>query len=222
MGRGTKIAVAVFVGVVLGVVGYFAIAQPIKVLPRVQTAIPFEMSDQNGDVYRYPDSARPINMYIVAAGWDDAAIAQAVEAIEVVHEYLAAEGIEDLIQFAWITPDPVNDDIHTIRSISARVPIVQTTGASFLTGAPTAVRFAVGAGLGIFVGPPPEEGDRVFYEPALALVDDLGWVRGRYSLRDFNEHILLRDIGLLSAEVQAEGSERALYEAAHLFLCYPR
>lgn len=222
MGRGTKMAIGITVGVVLGLIGYFAIGRPIQVLPRIQTTIPFEMSDQNGEVYRYPDRARPMNMYIVAATWDEAAIAKVEQLLQSVHAHLIDEGIEDLLEIAWISPDPANDDIESLRSATTRIPILQTTGAPLLTAAPTAVRLAVGAGLGIYIRPPAEGETRASYEPGLALVDDVGYVRGRYGLTDLDERRLLRDISLLAAEVQAEGSEKALYQAAHLFLCYPR
>lgn len=222
MGRGTKIALAVVGTVVLAFIGYFAIARPIQVLPQMQTTIPFEMSDQDGNMYRYPDRARPMNMYIIAAGWDEQAVAKAEQLLNQVHEYLVDEGIEDLVEVAWITPDPVNDDIDSIRSFAARLPILETTGASVLTAPPTAVRLAVGAGLGIYVGQIGEGAGRVSYDPGVALVDDVGYLRGRYNLDGSDDQRLLRDISLLAAEVQAEGSEKALYQAAHLFLCYPR
>src|SRR5690625_929284 len=188
----------------------------------MQTTIPFEMSDQDGNMYRYPDRARPMNMYVIAAGWDEQAVAKAEQLLNQVHEYLVDEGIEDLVEVAWITPDPVNDDIDSIRSFAARLPILETTGASVLTAPPTAVRLAVGAGLGIYVGQIGEGAGRVSYDPGVALIDDVGYLRGRYNLDGSDDKRLLRDIGLLAAEVQAEGSERALYKAAHLFLCYPR
>lgn len=222
MGRGIKIALIIVGALVLAFVGYFTVGRPIQVLPRMQTAMPFEMSDQNENVYRYPDQARPINMYIVAATWDEAAVARAEHLLELVHANLVDEEIEDLVEVAWITPDPTNDDIQSIRSISTRLPILETTGASVLTATPIAIRLAVGAGFGIYIGQLEEGQSRVLYEPALALVDDLGYVRGRYGLESLDDQRLLRDLSLLAAEVQAEGSERALYSAAHLFLCYPR
>lgn len=222
MKRGTKIALAITFALIVGGVGYFAIGQPIQVLPRLQTAVPFEMHDQNGDVYRYPDGAGAINVYVVVAAWDEAAVARAERLLESVYARLAAEDALPYARIAWITPDPVNDDLQSIRSLATRLPILKATGASLLMAAPAAVRFAVGAGMGVYVGPQPEPGQRVSYEPTLVLVDDQGWVRGRYGVRSADERSLLRDISLLAAEVKAQGAERALYKAAHLFLCYPR
>lgn len=222
VGRGTKIALAVTGTLVLAFIGYFAIARPIQVLPQMQTTIPFEMADQDGNMYRYPDRARPMNMYIIAAGWDEEAVSRAEHVLNMVHEYLVDENLVDLVEIAWITPDPINDDVESIRSFAASLPILETTGTSVLTAPPTAVRLAVGAGLGIYVGQIAEASNRVSYDPGVALVDDVGYLRGRYNLDGSDDKRLLRDIGLLAAEVQAEGSERALYKAAHLFLCYPR
>lgn len=223
MKRGVKFALVVAIVAILGAVGYFAIGQPIQVLPRLQTAIPFEMYDQDGDVYRYPDQAGRINVYLVVAAWDDEAVARAEQLLQSAYARFEAEGVQQYVEIAWITPDPVNDDLQSIRSLASEVPLLQSTDASLLMAAPTAVRFAVGAGMGVFVGPHPEEqGRRVTYEPTLVLVDDVGYVRGRYGIRTVDERVLLRDISLLAAEVKAEGTERALYQAAHLFLCYPR
>lgn len=222
MRRSVKIALAVTCALIVGAVGYFAIGQPIQVLPRLQTAIPFEMFDQNGDVYRYPDRAAAINVYVVAASWDQPAIARAEELLQLVYARLEAEDVREFAQVAWITPDPANDDLQSLRSLATQIPILRTTGVSLLMASPAALRFAVGAGMGVYVGPQPEAGERLSYEPTLVLVDDQGWVRGRYGIRSVDERSLLRDVSLLAAEVKAEGAERALYKAAHVFLCYPR
>lgn len=203
-------------------IGYFAVGKPIQVLPRMQATIPFEMSDHDGDTYRYPDRARPINVYVVAAAWDEAAIQRAERLLELVHDHASEQQFQDLLEIAWITPDPENDDIDSLRSLAHGLPIVGSTGASLLTASPVAVRMSVGAGLGIYIGPVPSDGARVSYEAALALVDDVGYVRGRYGLQTVDEQRLLRDVSLLAAEARAEGAEKTLYQAAHLFLCYPR
>lgn len=222
MTRNAKTIMIVIGALVLAFVGYFTIGRPIQVLPRVKTALPFEMTDQHRDTYRYPDNAGPMNVYVVAAAWDEEAVERAEQVLELVYTHVRDEDIEEVVNVAWITPDPGNDDIESFHSLLHRLPVIQKTAASLLSAAPLATRLAVGAGLGIYVGPVPEDGTRVSYEATLALVDDVGYVRGRYALRDLNEQVLLRDVSLLAAEVQAEGSERALYQAAHLFLCYPR
>lgn len=207
---------------VLALVGYFTLGRPIQVLPRMQAAVPFEMSDQDGDAYRYPDEARPINVYVVAASWDEAALQRAEHLLQLVYDYASEQRFDDLLEIAWITPDPQNDDIYALQSLARALPILRTTGASLLTASPVAVRMSVGAGFGIFIGSPSSDGARLSYEPALAIVDDVGWVRGRYGLQTVDEQRLLRDISLLAAEARAEGAEKTLYQAAHLFLCYPR
>jgi hypothetical protein len=52
------------------------------------------------------------------------------------------------------------------------------------------------------------------------LVDDLNVIRAEYRA-PLDLERLMRDIRLIIREKDSAGAERALNEAAHLFLCYP-
>ncbi|MBO8140827.1 MAG: hypothetical protein H0Z37_01430 [Firmicutes bacterium] len=210
----------VLAGALVAGVLYFALARPVQVLPRMNAVPPFQMADQRGGEYRFPDRARPVNVFVVAASWDERAIHPAAHLLEGIWQEADARGWLDRMQLAWITPDPENEDPQSLASLAGRVPVLSRAGVPVLLGAPVAVRMAVGAGFGIYVG--ASEDGRAVYEPAVVLVDDRGILRGRYSVRSVTSDRLTRDIGLLINEYEAEGAGRVLFEAAHLFVCYPR
>ena len=65
--------------------------------------------------------------------------------------------------------------------------------------------------------------DEVAFEPRYVLVDQSGMIRARYFTAVPDPTVLQRDINLLLQEAKnLTGSKKVAYEAAHLFLCYPR
>lgn len=225
----------VLLALVAGVL-YFAVGRPVQVLPRGQEVPAFDLIDQHGTAYRYPDRALPVNVYVVAAAWDNAAAEAVVPLLEEIDALVADQGWEDMVHVAWITPDPERDDVAAMAALAERVPLPERLDVALLTGAPVTTRLVVGGGFGIYVGTAQAAGGAapgfgrqaaaaapaVVYEPAMVLVDDIGYVRVRYGVRSLSPSRLTRDIGLLVKEAQAEGAGRLIYEAAHLFVCYPR
>ena len=61
------------------------------------------------------------------------------------------------------------------------------------------------------------------FDPRIVLVDGWGTLRAEYRVTQPDMEIIARDLRLLTEEAQnSEGTARLAYEAAHLFLCYPR
>lgn len=240
-GRFRLIAAGVVVLVLVAGVLYFALGQPVKVLPRGQVVPGFNMVDHRGADYIYPERALPINVFVVAAAWDNPAQAALLPLLHELDALVTEQGWHDLVHVAWITPDPERDDVAAMAALAERVQLPRGLDVALLSGAPVTTRLAVGAGFGIYVGttqasPDGASGESgsgrqaagieseptVVYEPALVLVDDLGYVRARYEVRRLTGARLSRDLGLLVQEARADGASRLVYEAAHLFLCYPR
>ncbi|HEY8496927.1 MAG TPA: hypothetical protein VIK98_07860 [Limnochordales bacterium] len=229
---------AVIVGLLLAAgVLYFALGRPVQVLPRGQTVPAFDMVDQNGTAYRFPDRALPVNVYVVAAAWDTQAADAIVPLLHELDSLVAERGWQELVHVAWITPDPARDDVAAMRALAERLPLPGRLDVAMLTGAPVTTRLVVGGGFGIYVGTTQAAGGgqpgfslddagvqapAVVYEPAMVVVDEFGYVRARYGVRNLSSSRLARDLGLLVKEVQAEGASRLIYETAHLFMCYPR
>jgi len=229
---------AIIVGLLLAAgVLYFALGRPVQVLPRGQAVPAFDMVDQNGTAYRFPDRALPVNVYVVAAAWDTRAADAIVPLLHELDSLVAERGWQELVHVAWITPDPERDDVAAMRALAERLPLPERLDVAMLTGAPVTTRLVVGGGFGIYVGTPQAAGDgqpgfglddaraqapAVVYEPAMVVVDEIGYVRARYGVRNLSKARLARDLGLLVKEAQAEGASRLIYETAHLFMCYPR
>jgi protein SCO1/2 len=78
----------------------------------------------------------------------------------------------------------------------------------------------IGAGFGIFYQPDAAGG--FTFDPALVMVDGNGITRAIYKRNLPDIQTIERDLMLVVAEVKnSEGPGKLVYEAAHLFLCYP-
>ncbi|MFZ1400238.1 MAG: hypothetical protein WAS33_25265, partial [Candidatus Promineifilaceae bacterium] len=83
------------------------------------------------------------------------------------------------------------------------------------------LKSVIGGGFGVFYD--VREDGRFKLDPAFFLVDGSGVIRAEYRTEEPDIDIIMRDFGLLAAEVDhSEGIYRFAYEAAHLFSCYPR
>lgn len=223
MARGLKIA-AILGAALLGGTLYFTLARPVQVLPLMGPAVPFEMVDHRGQVYRSHGRAGPVVAYAVGATRDAAGMGPTLRLLDELQRELAARGWWDRVEVAFVTVDPEHDGLDVLRALAETFPGAGQPNVSLLTGSPVTVRLAVGAGFGIYFEPPAVTGDglRFAHEPALVLVDGQGVVRARYRVRGVGADRVARDIGLLLREADAQGVSRAIYRMAHLFLCYPR
>ena len=87
-------------------------------------------------------------------------------------------------------------------------------------GAPQ-LKSVIGGGFSVYYK--EQEDGRFKLDPAFILVDGNGVMRAEYRTDSPDIDIILRDMGLLAAEVDnSDGIYRFAYEAAHLFSCYPR
>jgi len=85
----------------------------------------------------------------------------------------------------------------------------------------------VGGGFGVYFSPPDlqagDDSPRVKFDPRYVLVDHLGIMRAEYRTGAPDPTLIARDVNLLLEEAaNSDGVVRLGYEAAHLFLCYPR
>ncbi len=220
---GVKIAAILATALLAGTL-YFALARPVQVLPLLDPVVPFTMVDHRGQVYRSHRRAGPVVAYAVGATRDAAGMGLTLRLLDGLQRELAARGWWDRVEVAFVTVDPEHDGPDVLRALAETFPGAAQPNVSLLTGSPVTVRLAVGAGFGIYFEPPVMTGDgfRFGHEPALVLVDGQGVVRARYRVRRVGAARVTRDIGLLLREADAKGVSRAIYRAAHLFLCYPR
>ena len=91
----------------------------------------------------------------------------------------------------------------------------------FVTGAPDQLKNVIGAGFRAYYTQRPDGTFTV--DPVFALVDGWGILRATYRTATPDPAILQRDVRLVVQEANnSEGVNRYAYEAAHLFLCYPK
>lgn len=234
MKRGYRIASAI--GIVLAALIFaFAVGRPVKVLPRMAPAPPFELVDPWGQRVAAPREGSSITLYTFGALRDEQGMERVRDFYDRASRALADAGVKDEVEFVFITVDPDHDDPEalrqavTSRTTSGGLPSQMT----LLTGSWVAIRMVVGTGFGVYFEPPPAPGQEGFarlatplpppsYDPTVIVVDRDHLIRARYALDQFDTATLVRDIHLLVKEAEAQGATRWIYEGAHLFLCYPR
>ncbi|KPV52296.1 hypothetical protein SE17_16330, partial [Kouleothrix aurantiaca] len=91
----------------------------------------------------------------------------------------------------------------------------------FATGTPAELKTLIGAGFRTYYQAQPD-GSYAF-DPVFVLVDDENTIRAEYRTAKPDLDTILRDVRLIADEARnSHGAQRYVYEAAHLFVCYPR
>jgi protein SCO1/2 len=199
---------------------WFALAQPVKVLPRIRTMPAFLLTDQAGK----PAGDAELRGRMLLLGFSytrcGAGCAELNGRLQDVRAALAQAGrLGGQISFATISLDPSYDTPAVLRAYAAQIgadPAIWT----FLTGAPEEIKGLAGGELGIYYERPDAAG-RMVHDQELLLVDEKGILRARYTPKDLTMDRLGRDLGLLDQERNSSGVMRQVYEVSHLFLCYP-
>lgn len=198
----------------------FVIFQPVQVLPRMELAPGFNLTDQDGNRFTSEDLRGTLTLYnfTYTRCAEDCPNTSAV--MHDVQQMVAELDLGDLpVAFVSISFDPEHDTPEQLRAHAARV------GADgeqwrFVTGDSTHLKQVIGGGYGVYYEQ-LAEGDFEF-APAFVLVDGWGIQRAVYRTATPDPETIRRDFTLIAREVQnSEGVNRFAYEAAHLFLCYP-
>jgi protein SCO1/2 len=200
----------------------FAVLQPIKVRPRIGLAPGFSLVDQRGAPLTNEDLRGKLVLYNFGysncdqpACRDSMATMQGVQSLL---QQLDTAGIA--VEQATISIDPARDTPERLQRFAQELGADPATW-HFLTGEAARLKNVVGGGFGVFYE--PTAGEQFTLAPALVLVDGAGIVRAKYKTATPALADVERDIQLIVSEVQnSAGPQRLVYEAAHLFLCYPK
>jgi protein SCO1 len=198
---------------------FFAIAQPVRVLPRMALAPGYALVDQNGERLTSEDLRGSIVVYSFAyAGCGDACAAmnRTLQDLARQADELDTGGVP--LRLVTISIDPDHDTPDHLRTAA---PALGADGRTwrFATADAAVVKQVVGAGFGVFYEPRPEGGVR--FDPAFVLVDGWGITRASNRVGIPDAATLADQIRLLGNEIRAStGVARYAYEAAHLFSCY--
>ncbi|NNJ09857.1 SCO family protein [Chloroflexales bacterium ZM16-3] len=214
------IGAGVLLGTITTLALWFALAQPVKVMPRVRTMPAFLLTDQDGR----PVGDAELRGRMVLLGFSytrcGAGCAELNRRLQDVRAGLATAGLlGSQIAFATISLDPAHDTPDVLRAYAAQTGADLTSWA-FLTGAPEEIKGLAGGELGIYYEKPAADGSMI-HDQEVLLIDEKGILRARYTPKDLTMDRLNRDLGLLGQERNSSGVMRQVYEVSHLFLCYP-
>lgn len=201
-------------------IGVFVVLRPVVVLPRITLAPGFRLTDQTGAQLSNEDLRGSIILYnFTYTGCQDSC-PQTSAVMAQVQARLDELNTGDIpVRLVTISLDPENDTAEQLAVYAAQVGADPAVW-QFVTGAPVQIKSVVGGGFSVYY---TTREDGIRFDPAFTLVDGAGLWRAEYRTAVPDIDIILRDINLLAEEAQhADGPSRLAYEAAHLFLCYPR
>ncbi len=199
----------------------FVIFQPIQVLPRIALAPGYAFVDQNGHRLTSEDLRGRLVLYTFSYTGCQAPCPDPGVAMARLQQELAGLEMGTLpLSFVTISFDPTRDDPAALQNYAARLG-ADTDTWHFVTGQEPLLKQVIGGGFGVYY---QRQDDGSFqFDPTFVLVDGWGIIRARYRTATPEVERLRRDIGLVVREVEnSRGIQRYAYEAAHLFLCYPR
>lgn len=203
----------------------FATFKPILVLPRMALGPGFSLIDQAGARLTNEDLRGRIVLYNFTYTRCVAPCPETGSLMRLVQERLPQMATQGLpVALVTLSFDPERDGPAQLRAYAERFradPAIWRLA----TGEAMTLKYTIGGGFGVYYQPnatSDPKGDFTF-EPTFVLVDGAGLVRAKYRTATPDLAILQRDIELVAKEAaESTGASRLVYEAAHLFVCYPK
>lgn len=199
----------------------FITLRPVQVLPRITLAPGYALMDQHGEQVTSEDMRGRIVLYDMTYTHCGEGCVSTTPIMQAVQSRLGEIEAGDIpITLVTISVDAERDTPEALQAYAAKS---NPDGGDwrFVTGDPKRLKWVVGGGFGVYYR--ADDPDAMKLDPAFMLVDGAGLLRAEYRTAVPDVDILLRDIRLVAEEANnSEGSARVAYEAAHLFLCYPR
>lgn len=207
--------------VMIGVAA-FVIFQPIKVLPRMQIAPGYLLTDESNERLTNEDMRGQFVMYnFTYTGCRDPECQQLDLAMKELQDRLdEADTGSTPVSFVTISFDPERDTPEVLRTYAEELE-ADTDQWHFVSGDPNKLKSIIGSGFLVYYDQ-NEDGSWQF-TPTMALVDGWGIVRGIYNARNRPVDVddMIEHLSGMQKEVEASDDVGRLgYEAAHLFLCY--
>jgi protein SCO1/2 len=216
----------------VGAILAFAIFQPLLVLPRMGLGPGFGLVDQQGVRLTNEDLRGRIVLYNFTYTNCAAPCPQTTGRMAEVRALLATMNTRNIpVELVTISFDPERDTPAQLQAFAARYganPQQATTDGAkslvpwhFVTGEALPLKYVIGGGFGSYYQA-NEDGSFTF-DPTFVMVDGAGIIRAKYRNAMPDLPTLQRDIELIAKEAaESTGATRLAYEAAHLFLCYPK
>lgn len=200
----------------------FKIIQPIKVLPRMQLAPAFSLTDQNDQRLTSEDLRGQFTLYTFTYTNCPAPCYNINETIQEVQSRLNEVELGGInVKFVSISIDPDRDTPEVLQNYANSIGADKSQWTFATTVNKPLLKTIIGSGFETYY---EDKGNGEFsFDPTFVLVDGWGVVRAkyRYVTETPTADRILRHLGVLAEEVRnSTGSTKLAYEAAHLFLCY--
>ncbi|MEA1903604.1 MAG: SCO family protein [Actinomycetota bacterium] len=199
----------------------FAILEPVQVLPRIRLAPGFTLVDQNGGTITSEDGKGAVTLYAFAPVDCGEECDSIYQTMREVGESVASSVDLGPADFRMVTVALDSDRPEALAAAAAKSgadgEIWRWAGAS-----DEVLRDVVGSGFRVYYD--ATQPDDVAFDPTFIIVDGTGLVRGEYPYATIASDAdrLTRHVGILGEEILfAKGNNALIYEAAHIFLCYP-
>lgn len=198
----------------------FVIFRPIQVLPRIALAPGYSFTDQDGARVTSEDMRGSLTLYTFSYSRCQADCADPSRYFASIQDDVAQLDTGGIpVRFVTISFDPAVDTPAVLTEYARRLE-ADPGQWRFITGDPDQLKNVIGNGFRVYYN---READGTYtFDNSFALVDGWGILRATYRGAP-DPAIVQRDIGLILTEAaNSTGVNRFAYEAAHLFLCYPR
>jgi len=204
---------------VVGVLA-FATLRPVQVLPRIRLAPGFLLTDAYGGRLTNEDMRGRLTLYNFTRTRCEAPCPQTSQVMQAVQARLGEIETDLPIELVTISLDPEYDTPAALQAYAQKWQ-ADPQRWHLVTGDAERLKWIVGGGFGVYYA--FKEDGRFTFDPAFMLVDGAGILRAEYRTASPDVDRILRDLRLVVQEVEnSTGAARYAYEAAHLFLCYPR
>lgn len=207
-------------GLIAAGVIWFSTARPILVLPRITLAPGFYLTDHMGETFTSEALRGQIALYSFTYSNCQMPCEQTSPVMAQVQARLPEIPSSVPLKLVTFSIDPEQDTPARLDAFANEMGADPAVWRLATGGAPQ-LKSVIGGGFSVYYK--EQEDGRFKLDPAFFLVDGNGVIRAEYRTATPDIDIIMRDFGLLAAEVDhSEGIYRFAYEAAHLFSCYPR
>ncbi len=211
-----------FLGLIVVSVFAFKVFQPIQVLPRMQLAPAFTLTDQDGKRLTSEDLRGQFVLYTFSYTNCPAPCYNINATMQEVQSRLSEVNLGGVpVSFVTISIDPQRDTPEALKAYADSIQADTGKWKFATTENKSLLKTIIGGGFETYY---EDKGNGDFaFDPSFVLVDGWGIVRAeyRYQTEVSNADRILRHLGVLANEVQnSKGTAKLAYEAAHLFLCY--
>jgi protein SCO1/2 len=199
----------------------FAVFQPIQVLPRISIAPAYNFIDQEGKQFTSDSMRGSVVLYTFSYSQCTAPCTSTGAALASMQREFSNVPMDNIpLQFVTFFVDPEVATPTRLRTMAESLEI-EPENWHFVTGDAVRLKQAIGLGFSTYYA--EETKGNFTVDPVFVLVDGLGLIRAVYRTPSPDIATIKRDLGLLTQEARdSRGVYRYAYEAAHLFLCYPK